>query len=132
MAIITRYHIPRSFIKPSENLLVVFDEEGGNPESIEILTVNRDTICSFVAENHPPNVRSWSIQNRAIKTTVDDLKPTARLQCANHKRIVAIEFASFGDPTGVCGEYLLGKCNSVISKKVVEKVSLKPINSPPR
>lgn len=109
---------------------MVFDEEGGNPDSIEILTVDRDTICSFVAENHPPNVQSWSIKKKAIKTTVDEVKPTARLQCANHKKIVAIEFASFGNPTGVCGDYALGKCNSAISKKIVKKVTQKPDQLP--
>ncbi|KAK4754611.1 hypothetical protein SAY87_002715 [Trapa incisa] len=117
----TEYHIPRSFIKPSDNLLVVFDEEGGNPDTIEIMTVDRDTICSFVSENFPPNVQSWSIQKKIIQTAEGGTKPSAHLQCANHKKIVAIEFASFGDPSGVCGDYTIGKCNSAISKKVIEK-----------
>ncbi|OWM80414.1 hypothetical protein CDL15_Pgr019694 [Punica granatum] len=117
----SEYHIPRAFIKPSDNLLVVFDEDGGNPESIEILTVNRDTICSFIAENHPPNVKSWGVKKRNMRPIVDEVRPAARLQCANHKRIVAIEFASFGNPIGSCGNFMIGKCNSAISKQVVEK-----------
>ncbi|KAI3442466.1 Beta-galactosidase [Psidium guajava] len=120
----SEYHIPRSFIKPSDNLLVVLDEEGGNPQSIEILTVDRDTICSFISENHPPNVKSWERKNSHIRPVVDDAKPTANLKCANHKKIVAIEFASFGNPNGGCGSFELGKCTSSISKKVVEQKCL--------
>ncbi|XP_042025318.1 beta-galactosidase 16-like [Salvia splendens] len=33
------YHIPRSFLKPRDNLLVMFDEEGGNPLGISVDTV---------------------------------------------------------------------------------------------
>ncbi|XP_047979427.1 beta-galactosidase 16-like [Salvia hispanica] len=33
------YHIPRSFLKPRDNLLVIFDEEGGNPLGISVDTV---------------------------------------------------------------------------------------------
>ncbi|XP_056164652.1 beta-galactosidase 13-like [Syzygium oleosum] len=120
----SEYHIPRSFIKPSDNLLVVLDEEGGNPQSIEILTVDRDTICSFISENHPPNVKSWARKNSHIRPVANAAKPTANLKCSNHKKIIAIEFASFGDPYGSCGTFSLGKCTSSISKKVVEQYCL--------
>ncbi|KAK4754793.1 hypothetical protein SAY87_008550 [Trapa incisa] len=118
------YHIPKSFIKPTDNLLVVFDEEGGDPSSIEILIVNRDTICSSITENHPPNINSWNVENRAFKAIMDGAKPAARLHCPNHKKIVDVEFASFGDPEGVCGQYIIGKCNSAVSKEVVEKICM--------
>ncbi|KAF8020558.1 hypothetical protein BT93_G1094 [Corymbia citriodora subsp. variegata] len=120
----SEYHIPRSFIKSSDNLLVVLDEEGGNPQTIEILTVDRDTICSFISENHPPNVKSWARKNSDIRPVVDAAKPTANLKCSNHKKIIAIEFASFGNPDGSCGNFLLGKCTSSLSKKVVEQYCL--------
>lgn len=117
-----RYHIPRSFIKPTENLLVVLEEEKGNPENIELVLVNRDTICSLISEYHPPHVKSWQRKDSKIRPVVDIVKPAAQLHCPNHKKIVAVEFASFGDPYGSCGSFTMGKCNAPISKEVVEQV----------
>ncbi|XBI09808.1 hypothetical protein VPH35_137276 [Triticum aestivum] len=42
------YHVPRCFLKPTGNVLTIFEEEGGRPDAIMILTVKRDNICSFV------------------------------------------------------------------------------------
>ncbi|KAJ7944137.1 Beta-galactosidase [Quillaja saponaria] len=53
------YHIPRAFIKPTKNLMVVLEEIGGDPYRIKLLTVNRDTICGYLTEYDPPNVKSW-------------------------------------------------------------------------
>ncbi|KAL5561196.1 hypothetical protein UlMin_030943 [Ulmus minor] len=113
------YHIPRSYLK-EKNLLVVLEEEEANPKEIEILTVNRDTICSFITEYAPPHVKSWAREESNIRAVVD-LQPAANLKCPNHKKIVAIEFASFGDPVGVCGNYFLGKCDSPATKQIVEQ-----------
>ncbi|KAE8716853.1 Beta-galactosidase 14 isoform 2 [Hibiscus syriacus] len=44
------YHIPRSYIKPTKNMIVIFEEEGGNPNDIEIVLVDRDTVCSLVSD----------------------------------------------------------------------------------
>ncbi|XP_030523326.1 beta-galactosidase 13-like [Rhodamnia argentea] len=117
----SEYHIPRSFIKPTDNLLVVLDEDGGNPASVEILNIDRDTICSYIDEYHPPSVKSWARKNSNFRPVLDDVKPAAHLKCPNHKKIVAIEFASFGNPEGVCGNFNLGDCNSPVAKDVVEK-----------
>lgn len=35
-----RYHIPREFLKPFGNLLVVFEEEGGDPLAISLNTIS--------------------------------------------------------------------------------------------
>jgi len=115
------YHIPRSFIKPTENLLVVLEEEKGNPEDIEILLVNRNTICSVITEYHPPHVKSWQRKESKIRPVVDTVKPAAQLKCPNHQEIVAVEFASYGDPYGSCGSFLMGNCNAPITKEVVEQ-----------
>lgn len=103
---------------------MVFDEEGGDPDKIEILTVNRDTICSFIDEVHPPHLNSSDIHDGVVKPVVDDPIPAAHLTCYNFKNITAIEFAGFGDPTGSCGRFIQGKCNSAISKQIVEKACL--------
>jgi len=115
------YHIPRSFIKPTENLLVVLEEEKGNPEDIEILLVNRNTICSVITEYHPPHVKSWQRKESKIRPVVDTVKPAAQLKCPNHQEIVAVEFASYGDPYGSCGSFFMGNCNAPITKEVVEQ-----------
>lgn len=121
-----RYHIPRSYLKPKDNLMVVLEEEAAHPEQIEILTVNRDTICSYMTEDHPPNVRSWARKDNKFRPVVDVVKPAAQLRCPNFKKIVAVDFASFGDPYGTCGGFSLGNCTSPVSKKVVEQASLTP------
>ncbi|KAF9684487.1 hypothetical protein SADUNF_Sadunf04G0123300 [Salix dunnii] len=117
----SEYHIPRSYLKPTDNLMVILEEEEASPEKIEILTVNRDTICSYVNEYHPPNVRSWERKNNKFTPVADDAKPAARLKCPNQKKIVAVQFASFGDPSGTCGNFAVGTCDSPISKQVVEQ-----------
>ncbi|KAL6191250.1 hypothetical protein ACLB2K_037641 [Fragaria x ananassa] len=117
----SEYHIPRSLIKPRKNLLVVLEEEPAKPSSIDIVTVNRDTICSFITEYHPPNVKSWARQNSVFRPVLDVVRTSAELKCPNYKKVVAVEFASFGDPTGSCGSYTLGKCSSPVSKEVVEQ-----------
>lgn len=89
-----RYHIPRAYIKPSENLLVILEEENATPENVEIVLVNRDTICSFITQYHPPNVKSWERKNKQFRAVVDDVKSGAHLRCPQHKKIAAIEFAS--------------------------------------
>ncbi|CAM8981344.1 unnamed protein product [Rhodiola kirilowii] len=115
------YHVPRAFIKPKDNLLVVLEEEGGDPEQIDIFTVNRNIICSYITEFHPPNVKSWGRRNSKIRPVVDEVKSKAHLRCPNNKVIVKIEFASFGDPYGACGSYTLGNCTSPVSQQVVEQ-----------
>lgn len=120
-----RYHIPRSFIKPSENLLVILEEENFTPEKVEILVVNRDTICSFITQYHPPNVKSWERKDKQFRAVVDDVKTGAHLRCPINKKMATIEFASFGDPSGVCGNYEHGKCHSSSeTKKLVEQVNI--------
>ncbi|CAA6655989.1 unnamed protein product [Spirodela intermedia] len=93
------YHIPRSFLKPSGNLMVVFEETGGNPEEIAVVTVRRDNICTIVTEFHPAHVTSWARENSQIRT-------------------------SFGNPTGSCGSLKAGSCHATAAKSVVEKACL--------
>ncbi|KAK9286498.1 hypothetical protein L1049_014896 [Liquidambar formosana] len=120
----SEYHVPRSFIKPTDNLLIILEEEGGNPEKIKILTANRDTICSYITEYHPPHVRSWARAESKIRAVVDDVQPKAHLKCPNHKKIINVEFASFGNPDGACGSFIAGNCTSRISKNVVKRYCL--------
>ncbi|KAF3440327.1 hypothetical protein FNV43_RR18611 [Rhamnella rubrinervis] len=115
------YHIPRAFLKPTQNLVVLLEEIGGNPDGIQIVTVNRDTICIIIDENDPPHASSWKRKDGTIRTVVDDAKPSAHLQCPDSKQIVQIEFASYGNPFGACGRFSLGNCSSPISQKIVQE-----------
>ncbi|XP_030524028.2 beta-galactosidase 13-like [Rhodamnia argentea] len=115
------YHVPRAFLEPTDNLLVLLEEIGGNPEGVQILTVNRDVVCSFISESNPATVKSWKRNGGLIQNIADDVKPRAHLQCAEDKKIVQVEFASYGNPFGSCGSYSLGNCSAAESQKVVEQ-----------
>ncbi|CAN4107357.1 unnamed protein product [Withania somnifera] len=105
------YHIPRSFLKPTNNLLVVFEETG-------------DTICGIITEYHPPNVKNWERCGSQFRAVVEDLKTGARLTCPDDNVIEKVEFASYGNPDGACGNLYLGNCTSPNSVKVAEKYCL--------
>ncbi|KAK1370335.1 Beta-galactosidase [Heracleum sosnowskyi] len=117
----SEYHIPRAFLKPEKNLVVIFEEAGGIPHNITILTVNRDTICTLVSEVTPPSVLSFERKENQLRSIVDGVKDGAQLQCPAGKVIEKVEFASFGDPIGACGMYSLGKCHYPNTQIVVEE-----------
>ncbi|KAK3224359.1 hypothetical protein Dsin_011384 [Dipteronia sinensis] len=118
------YHIPRAFVKPRNNLLVLFEEMGGNIDGVEILITHRNTICSFIDENHPARVSKWKKEDRFIQTVVADAKKSATLMCADNKEIVKVDFASYGNPFGACGNYILGNCSAPNTMKIVEQYCL--------
>ncbi|KAG8368086.1 hypothetical protein BUALT_Bualt15G0008700 [Buddleja alternifolia] len=117
------YHIPRAFLKPKDNLLVVFEETGGNPEEIDILTVNRDTICSVITESHPPNVKSWERKDNKFRSIVDPVQ-AAHLTCPDNKIIDKVEFVSYGIVDGACGALKAGDCDSSKAHTVVEQLCM--------
>ncbi|XP_056698961.1 beta-galactosidase 13 isoform X2 [Spinacia oleracea] len=120
----SEYRIPRSYLKPKDNLLVIFDEAGGDIDTVQIETANRDVICSYISEDMPPSVTSWKRDAHDILAVVDDLKVKASLKCPKNKVISHVDFASFGNPYGVCGFFILGTCNSPNSQKIVEQKCL--------
>ena len=52
----------------------------------------------------------------------DDL--VVGLECEAGKTIAAVEFASFGTPTGYCGHFEVGTCNDPDTSTVVEGLCL--------
>ncbi|XP_077246254.1 beta-galactosidase 11-like [Tasmannia lanceolata] len=116
------YHVPRAFLKPTNNLLVLFEETGGDPQSVLVLTVNRQTICSFVSELHPPHVKSWARDKGEIRAIMEEVNPSVQLKCPDKNKVMKkIEFASYGDPSGVCGNFTRGTCHSSQSESVAQK-----------
>ncbi|XP_021900379.1 beta-galactosidase 13-like [Carica papaya] len=121
----SEYHVPRAYLKPKDNLLVILDEEPGvEPNKIQFLLVKRDTICSHISETYPPNVKSWTREKNKIRPVVDEVKLMASLKCPSHKQIVAVEFTSFGNPFGSCGSFYNGNCTAPGTKEIVEKYCL--------
>ncbi|KAM4114156.1 hypothetical protein ACJW30_04G048800 [Castanea mollissima] len=112
------YHVPRSWFKPSGNVLVIFEEKGGDPTKIKFSRRKISGVCALVAEDYP-SVESWLESANDNKT-----KTSAYLKCPENTRISAIKFASFGTPTGTCGSYSNGDCHDPNSTSVVEKLCL--------
>ncbi|PKA66373.1 Beta-galactosidase 13 [Apostasia shenzhenica] len=116
----TVYHVPVTFLKPKKNLLVVFEESGGNPEGIQITTVMRDNICTFISEYHPGIIKSWARKEGQLVSIVD-VKPKGHLRCPKHKVIQSVTFASFGNPSSMCGNFTVGNCHAPHTLTIVNK-----------
>lgn len=126
-----RYHIPRSFLKPTGNLLVLLEEENGYPPGISIDTVSVTKICGHVSDSHLPPVISWRSQNqRTLKThkKIPGRRPKVQIRCPSGRKISTILFASYGNPNGNCDNYAIGSCHSSNSRAVVEKVRFLPFH----
>ncbi|KAL2329060.1 hypothetical protein Fmac_022487 [Flemingia macrophylla] len=120
----SEYHIPRSYLNPKDNLLVIFEEEVADPAKITILTADRDTICSIITENHPANVKSFASKKGKLQIDLANLTPTAELKCPHNRVMKTVEFASFGDPTGFCGAFVMGKCDVPGAREIMEKACI--------
>ncbi|KAK1384445.1 Beta-galactosidase [Heracleum sosnowskyi] len=111
------YHVPRSFLKPTGNLLVLLDEEYGNPLGISIDTVSVTKVCSHVSDSSHPIASLKG--NKKVAKKNEEAK--AHLRCPSKKIISRILFASFGTPSGNCEKYSVGRCHSSNSKAIVER-----------
>lgn len=120
---ITRYHVPRSWLQESSNLLVIFEENGGNPFEISVKLRVPRILCSQVSESHYPPLRQW-LHPDVIdgKVSINDMTPEVHLQCEDGHIISSIEFASYGTPHGSCQNFSQGNCHSPNSLSVVSKV----------
>ncbi|PRQ23872.1 putative beta-galactosidase [Rosa chinensis] len=112
------YHVPRSWLKQSKNLLVVFEEIGGDVSKIALVKRSVSTVCAEVSENHPHN-RNWHTESRG--QLEEQKKPIMSLHCTDGYSISAIKFSSFGTPSGSCGNFQHGTCHAPNSKAVIEK-----------
>ncbi|KNA14541.1 hypothetical protein SOVF_106370 [Spinacia oleracea] len=113
------YHVPRSWLKPTRNLIVLFEETGGDPSKISLVKRSMNTICAQVSETHR-TVKSFQIESYGT-TTQEFYIPKVHLHCAPNQYISSIAFASFGTPVGTCGKYMKGSCHATTSSAVLEK-----------
>ncbi|XP_010921989.1 beta-galactosidase 8 isoform X1 [Elaeis guineensis] len=110
------YHIPRSWVHPGKNLLVLHEELGGDPTKITILTKTGEAACAHVSELDPPPVDSWK-----PNSTATSMDPELRLSCEQGWHIVLVNFASFGMPQGQCGFFSHGTCSSDGVLPIIQK-----------
>lgn len=86
-----RYHVPRCFLKANNNnVIVIFEEFGGNPWNVKFQTVTVGTACANALEGNY----------------------TLELSCQGGRLISNIKFVSFGLPIGSCGSFSQGRCES--------------------
>ncbi|KAG6603934.1 Beta-galactosidase 3, partial [Cucurbita argyrosperma subsp. sororia] len=112
------YHVPRAWLKPKDNLLVVFEELGGNPTGISLVKRSVTSVCADVSEFHP-TLKNWHIETYGKS---EDLhRPKVHLRCSTGYSITSIKFASFGTPLGTCGSYQQGTCHAPMSYDILEK-----------
>ncbi|KAF9670589.1 hypothetical protein SADUNF_Sadunf13G0084600 [Salix dunnii] len=123
----TWYNVPRSFLKPTGNLLVLLEENGGNPLQISLDTVSISQVCGHVTASHLASVSSWIEHNHRAKNPakVSGRRPKVLLACPSKSKISRISFASYGTPLGNCRSSLaVGACHSQNSTAVVKEACL--------
>nr|KAJ0212760.1 hypothetical protein LSAT_V11C400179160 [Lactuca sativa] len=113
------YHVPRTWVHPGENLVVVHEELGGDPSKISVLTRTGQKVCGHVSEDDPIPVELWKPNSDSSSQS-----PQLRLTCDQGWKISSVGFASFGNPKGDCSAgFTQGSCHvDVIS--IVEQVCI--------
>ncbi|KAJ3671896.1 hypothetical protein LUZ60_007975 [Juncus effusus] len=117
------YHIPREWLKETDNLLVLFEETGGDPTKISLHLHFTKTICSQVTENDYPPLSAWS-KSTEVGLTLTSVAPQVYLHCDDGHVISNVVFASYGTPKGSCEKFLVGKCHAESSVELVTEVCL--------
>ncbi|XP_031253021.1 beta-galactosidase 9 isoform X2 [Pistacia vera] len=118
----TWYHVPRSWLQESNNLLVIFEETGGNPFEISVKLHSAGVVCAQVSESHYPPIQKWSPSDFVDgKTSMNDMTPEMHLQCEDGHIISSIEFASYGSPQGSCQNFSRGRCHAPKSLSLVSE-----------
>lgn len=113
--------MPRSWLKPTGNQLVLFEELGGDPTGISLVKRSMTSVCADIFEYHPTTKDRHTESNGKTQAIH---RPKIHLQCSPGLLISSIKFASFGTPLGTCGTFQKGTCHSPASYDVVSKVIL--------
>ncbi|KAG4986571.1 hypothetical protein AAZX31_12G163600 [Glycine max] len=117
----TLYHVPRSWLKPSGNILVLFEERGGDPTQISFVTKQTESLCAHVSDSHPPPVDLWNSETESGRK----VGPVLSLTCPHDNQVISsIKFASYGTPLGTCGNFYHGRCSSNKALSIVQKACI--------
>ncbi|GMN55741.1 hypothetical protein TIFTF001_024859 [Ficus carica] len=106
------YHVPRAWLKPSRNLLVVLEEIVGDVSKITLAKRSVTTVCAKVSDN-------WHAESIGEQEGL--ARPNISLHCTAGYSISSIKFASFGTPSGSCGHFQHGSCHAPSSRDVLQK-----------
>nr|KJB65169.1 hypothetical protein B456_010G082900 [Gossypium raimondii] len=112
------YHVPRSWLKPSGNFLVVYEEWGGDPNGIALAKRTTASVCADIFEGQP------TMKKRGMLIAGRISRPKAHLWCPPGQKISKINFASYGMPEGSCGNFREGSCHAHKSYDAFQKVCL--------
>ncbi|VFQ65460.1 unnamed protein product [Cuscuta campestris] len=113
------YHVPRSWLRPTGNLLVISEEWGGNPFGISLVKREVGKVCAQMYE-WQPQLMNWRLQSTGRINR--RLRPKLHLSCGSGgKNITSVTFASFGTPEGKCGDFRQGSCHAANSYDVFNK-----------
>ncbi|KAI3498840.1 hypothetical protein L1887_34626 [Cichorium endivia] len=112
------YHVPRAWVQPGENLVVLHEELGGDPLKISVVTRTGQEVCGHVSEDDPIPVDLWKPNSNSSSES-----PQLRLTCDQGWKISSVRFASFGNPKGDCGGFSEGSCHIDVSS-IVEQVCI--------
>lgn len=120
---ICRYHVPRSWLRATNNLFVIFEETDKTPFDISIKSRYTKTICAQISEDHYPPLDIWS-GPALVKGMLNasDVAPVMHLNCEDGYSISSIDFASYGTPQGSCQKFSIGSCHATNSFSVLSKV----------
>ncbi|GMI81634.1 beta-galactosidase 8 [Hibiscus trionum] len=112
------YHVPRSWLQPSGNILVLFEELGGDPTQLAFATRQTGSLCSHVSESHPLPVDMWGLDSKTGRAS----NPILSISCMSPNQVISsIKFASYGTPLGTCGSFSHGRCSSAKARSIVHK-----------
>ncbi|KAJ4831119.1 hypothetical protein Tsubulata_010635 [Turnera subulata] len=111
------YHVPRSWLNPTGNLLVVFEEWGGNPSGISLVRRTTGSVCADIFEGQP-TLKNWRVISSG---KVGSMQSKAHLWCPQGQKISQIKFASYGMPQGACGSFQEGSCHAHKSYDALER-----------
>ncbi|KAF7837008.1 beta-galactosidase 9 [Senna tora] len=118
----TWYHVPRSWLQASNNLLVIFEEIGGNPFEISVKLRSARIICAQLSESHyPPLSKLVDSGFNGQELPINNMKPEMHLYCQDGNVISSITFASYGTPQGSCQSFGRGSCHAPTSLSMVSK-----------
>ncbi|CAI9753414.1 unnamed protein product [Fraxinus pennsylvanica] len=115
------YHVPRSWLKPTGNLFVLFEELGGDVSKISLVKRTVANICAHTFEHHPA-VANYHTENNGETKMLRQVK--VHLRCEPGQSISIIKFASYGTPSGTCGSFQQGTCHAQNSRAIVEKMCI--------
>ncbi|CAM6089403.1 unnamed protein product [Calypogeia fissa] len=121
------YHVPREWLKPSGNRLVLFEEIGGDPHGVSLSRPVVHSVCAHVSSDNcqvsqePQN--SQQMEGTGLNCTSHE-EGQLNLDCGFGSHIGAIKFASLGNPMGTCGNFTVGSCHASRSETVVKNACI--------